>query len=116
MMPFALPPPPAFAIAPPAQGRPGATAPGGQLNMLNLLEASIARQAGAMEKMNTHAAITLVFHKENEIQKKDRFVKFHPSTKQLILFASASDKDSVPDELEDTCKHFMNATTHGVAK
>jgi hypothetical protein len=66
--------------------------------------------------MNTHAANTLIFHKEKETQKKDRFVKFHPSTKQLILFASASDKESVPKELEDTCERFMNATTHGVAK
>jgi hypothetical protein len=116
MMPFALPPPPAFAIAPPAPGGPGATAAGGQLNVLNLLKASIARQASTMEQMKTHAANTLIFHKEKETQKKDRFVKFHPSTKQLIIFASASDKDSVPDELEDTCKHFMNTTTHGVAK
>ncbi len=84
--------------------------------MLNLLEASIARQVGAMEQMNTHAANTLIFHKEKETQKKDRFVMFHPSTNQLILFASASDKDSVPDKLEDTCKRFMNATTHGIAE
>jgi hypothetical protein len=116
MMPFALPPLPAFTLAPPAPGSPGATAAGGQPNVLNLLEASIARQAGAMEQMNTHAANTLIFHKEKETQKKDRFVKFHPSTKQLILFALASDEDSVRDKLKDTCKHFMNATTHGIAK
>jgi hypothetical protein len=116
MMPFALPPPPAFTIAPPAPGNPGATAARGQLNVLNLLKASIARQAGAMEQMNTHAANTLIFHKEKETQKKDCFVKLHPSTKQLILFASASNKDSVLDELEDTCESFMNATTHGIAK
>ncbi len=35
---------------------------------------------------------------------------------QLILFASASDKDSVPNELKDTCERFMNATTHGVVE
>ncbi len=69
-----------------------------------------------MKHMNTHAANTLIFHKEKETQKKDCFVKFHPSTKQLILFASASDKESVPKELKDTFEHFMNATTHGVAK
>jgi hypothetical protein len=114
-MPLASPPPPAFAIAPPAPG-PGATVAGGQTNILNLLKASIARQVGAMKHMNTHAANTLIFHKEKETQKKDCFVKFHPSTKQLILFASASDKESVPKELKDTFEHFMNATTHGVAK
>jgi hypothetical protein len=116
MMPFALPPLPAFAIAPPAPGGPGATATGGQPDVLNLLEASIARQASAMKQMNTHTANTLIFHKEKETQKKDRFVKFHPSTKQLILFASASNEDSVPNELKDTCKYYMNATTHGVAE
>jgi hypothetical protein len=84
--------------------------------MLNLLKASIAIQAGAMEQMNTHTANTLIFHKEKKTQKKDDFVKFHPSTKQSILFASASDKDSVPNELKDTCKHFMNARTHGIAE
>ncbi len=69
-----------------------------------------------MEQMNTHATNTLIFHKKKENQKKDRFIKFHPSTKQLILFTSASDQDSVPNKLKDTCKRFMNATTHGVAK
>ncbi len=69
-----------------------------------------------MEQMNTHAANTLIFHKEKETQKKDCFIKFHPSTKQLILFASASNKDSVSNKLKDTCERFMNATTHGAAE
>jgi hypothetical protein len=116
MKPFALPPPPAFAIAPPAPGGPGATASGGQLDVLNLLKASIARQAGAMEQMNTHAANTLIFHKEKETQKKDRFVKLHQSTKQLILFTSTCIGDIVPNKLENTCTRFMNATTHGVTE
>jgi hypothetical protein len=113
LMHLTMPPMPAFAPAPPAPG-PGATATGP--DVLNLLEASIARQAGAMEQMNTHAENTLTFHKEKETQKKDRFAKLHPSTKQMILFASASDEENVPEELEDTCERFMNATTHGVAE
>ncbi len=50
------------------------------------------------------------------MKKKDRFDKFYPSGKQLILFASASDLDDVPTEPEDTYEHFMNTTTQGVAE
>jgi hypothetical protein len=41
--------------------------------------------------MNTNAKETLLFHCEKEMKKKDRFVKFHPSSKQMILFISALD-------------------------
>jgi hypothetical protein len=69
-----------------------------------------------MEKINTAQENILVFQKEKETKKKDRFTKFHPSPKQLILFASAPNAKDVPLKIEDTCKHFMNATTQGVAK
>jgi hypothetical protein len=69
-----------------------------------------------MEQMSTHATNSLIFHKEKETQKKDRFVKFHPSTKQLILFTSTCIGDIVPNKLENTCTRFMNATTHGVTE
>jgi hypothetical protein len=49
-------------------------------------------------------------------KKKDRFAKFYPSSKQLILFASAPDAEDVPEEIKDSCERFMNATTHGVAE
>jgi hypothetical protein len=92
---------------------PTVTVPPG---VLNLLEVSIARQATAMEAMNTAADNTLTFQKEKETMKKDHFAKFHPSSKQLILFASAPDAEDVPDKIKDSCECFMNATTHGVAK
>jgi hypothetical protein len=69
-----------------------------------------------MEKIKTTQGKTLVFQKEKEMKKKDHFSKFHLSTKQLILFASAPNTKDFPLEIEDTCKCFMNATTQGVAK
>jgi hypothetical protein len=66
--------------------------------------------------MNINAKETLSFHKEKENKKKDRFIKFHPSSKQLILFASAPNAFGMPSEPEESCKQFINAITHGVAK
>ena len=89
--------------------------PGIAPTVFNLLEASILRQANAMEKMNSAQESSLMFQREKEMKKKDRFTKFHPFTKQLILFASAPNTNNVPIEMEDTCKCFMNAATQGVA-
>jgi hypothetical protein len=66
--------------------------------------------------MNTNAKETLLFHREKEMKKKDRFIKFHPSSKQMILFASASNPFVVPIEPKESCQCFISATTHGVAK
>ncbi len=115
---FLQPPPPVGVAPPPAVApiiiaNPTIAIPPG---VLNLLEVSIARQATMMEAMNTTADNTPTFQKEKETKKKDRFAKFHPSLKQLILFASAPDAENVPDEIKDSCECFMNATTHGVAE
>ncbi len=91
---------------------PTGTAP----KVFNLLEASISQQANAMEKINTTQENTLVFKKEKETKKKDRFSKFHPSAKQLFSFASAPDTKDVPLKIEDSCEHFMNPTSQGVAE
>ena len=69
-----------------------------------------------MEKMNTAQENILVFQKEKETKKKDRFSKFHPSAKQLFSFASAPDTKDVPLKIEDSCEHFMNPTSQGVAE
>jgi hypothetical protein len=119
IIPNFLQPPPLVGVAPPpavapiVMADPTVAVPPG---VLNLLEVSIARQANTMEAMNTTADNTLTFQKEKEMKKKDHFAKFHPSSKQLILFASAPDAGDVPDEIEDSCERFMNATMHGVAK
>jgi hypothetical protein len=89
---------------------------GTEPNVFNLLKTSISRQANAMEKNNTAQENTLVLQTEKETKKKDHFSNFHPSAKQLILFASAPDAKDVPFEIEYTCEHFMNATAQGVSK
>jgi hypothetical protein len=98
------------------QVAPGSPPPRAPPDVFNLLNAFISRQADAMDQLNTAHENTLVSQKEKEMKKKDRFDKFHPSAKQLILFASASDPDIVPTEPEDMRKRFMNATTQGVAE
>jgi hypothetical protein len=59
---------------------------------------------------------TLIFYHKKETKKKERFVKFHPSSTQMILFASASNPFDVPNNPKDSCQQFINATTHGIAK
>jgi hypothetical protein len=87
-------------IAPNPQGNNQARA---ALNVLNLLQVSIACQAGALEQIKSNAEETHIFDRKKEAKKKDRFVKFHPSSTQMILFASASDPFDVPNEPEDSC-------------
>ena len=41
---------------------------------------------------------------------------FHPLTKQLLLFTSASNPKDVLDGIEESCERFMNAMTRGVAE
>jgi hypothetical protein len=59
---------------------------------------------------------TLTFQRDKENKKKDCFDKFHPSTKQMILFASAVDVEDAPTKPEETCERFINASTQGVAE
>jgi hypothetical protein len=101
----------AASAAYPPQVAPGPPPPGAPPDVFNLLNASISRQADVMDQPNTAHKNTLVFPKEKETKKKDHFDKFHPSAKQLILFALASDLDDAPTEPEDTCERFMNTTT-----
>jgi hypothetical protein len=95
---------------------PGPPPPGAPPDVFNLLNASISCQADAMDQLNTAHENTLVFQKEKEKKKKDRFDKFHPSAKQLILIALVLDPDDIPTEPKDKCERFMNTTTEGVAE
>jgi hypothetical protein len=119
IIPNFLQPPPPVGVAPPPAVAPIVMADptiAVLSGVFNLLEVSIARQATMMEAMNTAADNTLTFQKEKETKKKDCFAKFHPSSKQLFLFASTPDAEDVPDEIKNSCERFMNATTHGVTK
>ncbi len=78
-------------------------APGGfPPDVFNFLGASIARQADALEDITTTNKNTLNFQRKKESTKKDRFNKFHPSVKQMILFASLVDIEDIPTVPEDS--------------
>ena len=100
-------PPPIFA--------PG-TAPTLNDAVLHQLAASISRQSDEAKTQNELLTRQLEHNLDKEDKKKDRFKKLHSSTKQLILFASATDADDVPLEVEDSCKRFINAETVGIAE
>jgi hypothetical protein len=57
----------------------------------------------------------LEYNIEKDDKKKDRIKKLHHSIKQLILFASADDAKSIPDEPLESCKRFMNSETDGMS-
>ena len=52
---------------------------------------------------------------EKDEKKKNRLKKLHPSVLKLILFASAEDPSSVPLNVTDSCKRFINSDTEGLA-
>jgi hypothetical protein len=106
--------PPTF-TAPPAPGHPGpipATNPTTTTTtsdiILQQLAVSITRQSKETATQNELIARQLEHSLKKEDKKKDRLKKFHPSIKQLILFASAEDREAVPDEILDSCKRFVN--------
>ena len=107
--------PPTFA-APPGPGHPGAiptnipTTPTTASDIiLQQLAVGITRQSEETATQNELIARQLEHSLEKEDKKKDRLKKFHPSIKQLILFASAEDAEAVPHEILDSCKRVFNA-------
>ena len=79
--------------------------------ILQQLAVSITRQSEEAAIHNELFARQLEHSLEKEDKKKDRLKKFHPSIKQLILFASAEDPETVPDDILDSCKRVFNADT-----
>ena len=53
-------------------------------------------------------------HQEGR-QKKDRLKKLHPSVSKFLLFASAKDSHTVPSDVTEACKRFINSETEGLA-
>ena len=76
---------------------------------------SISRQTEEAEIHNELITRQMDYAMERDDKKKDRLKKLHPSVKQLLIFASAEDAETVPDDALDSCKRFMNAETEGVA-
>jgi hypothetical protein len=83
--------------------------------VLQQLVHSISRQSDEAAAANELMTRQLEFNLEKDDKKKDRIKKLHQAVKQLILFASAEDADSVPDEPLESCKRFLNAETDGIA-
>ena len=83
--------------------------------ILQQLANSISRQSDEAAVANELMTRQLEFNIEKDDKKKDRIKKLHQSVKQLLLFASADDADSVPDEPLESCKRFINAKTDGIA-
>ncbi len=83
--------------------------------ILEQLANSISRQPDEAAAANELMTCQLEFNIERDDKKKDRIKKLHHSIKQLILFASAEDAESVPDEPLESCKRFMNAESDGNA-
>ncbi len=83
--------------------------------ILHLLANSISRQNDEAAATNDLMTRQLEHNIEKEDKKKDRIKKLHQSIKQLILFASADDAESVPDEPTESCKRFMNSESEGNA-
>lgn len=112
----------ATGTAPPPPGPPPSftlpTNPTGATNTMNANEAilqqltvSLTRQSEIGETHNELFARQLEHNLEKEDKKKDRIKKFHTSIKQLILFASATDAEVVPDDILESCKRVFNAET-----
>ena len=101
--------PPVFNAPPPATTTGAATM--GTDEILHQLTVSITRQSEQADIHNELFARQLEHSLEKEDKKKDRLKKFHASIKQLILFASASDAEMLPDDIIDSCKRVFNAET-----
>jgi hypothetical protein len=113
---FAIPPANAAAAIPPVHIQPGPPPNVPMLDMYNLLNAMMSRQAEALELIHSSHETNLTFQREKESKKKDHFNKFHPDTKKMITFASAPDAEAAPNVPEDTCERFINATSQGIAE
>jgi hypothetical protein len=113
---FAIPPANAAAAIPPVLIQPGHPSNVPMLDMYNLLNATMSRQAEALELIHSSHETNLTFQREKESKKKDRFNKFHPEIKKMITFPSAPDAEADPNVPEDTCKRFINATSKGIAE
>ena len=65
-----------------------------------------------MNKLITHQ---LDHNIEKDEKKKNRLKKLHPSVFKLILFASAEDPSTVPIDVTDSCKRFINSESKRLA-
>jgi hypothetical protein len=94
-VPGGLPPPPAVELSNSA--------------FLSLLNTTISRQADEQEEQNKILTKQLEHMIEKEGSSKNQFNNLHESSIQMILFASALDKDKIPDKPVDSLKRIINS-------
>ena len=102
-IPYNLPP------APP-------TAPGIDQALLGMFNATLTRQVDGQDQHNIILEKQLKVMEESEVSTKNRVKNLHDSTLKMMLFASALDADTVPTDLVDSCKRFINSKTVALAE
>ena len=75
----------------------------------------ISCQNNEAQAMNDLLTCQLDHNIEKDDKKKDRLKKLHPSVSKLLLFASAEDAHTVPSDVTEACKRFINSETEGLA-
>jgi hypothetical protein len=88
----------------PQGGLPTPPAAIDQAGVLNLLNATIAHQVNEQEVQNTILTKQLEHMVEKDGSSKNRVKNLYESTTNMLLFASAMNKDTVPTSLTNSCK------------
>jgi hypothetical protein len=99
-IPVGLPPPPAV----------------DQMAVLGHLNATIARQVNKQEVQNTILTKQLEHMVKKDGPTQNRVKNLQKSTIKMLLFALATDNETVPLDLTDSCKQFINSKTTALAK
>ncbi len=86
------------------------------LAVLGLLNTTIPPQADKQEEQNKLLSKQLEHMIEQDGPKITRIKNFHKSTLKMILFASAMDREMVPDKHVDSSKRFMNCKSYALAE
>ncbi len=84
--------------------------------VLGLLNATVAPQVDGQEMQNNILIKQLNHMIEKDVSTKSRVKNLHESSIKMLLFASAMDNKSVPIDLTESCKLFINSQTVALAK
>ena len=84
--------------------------------LLGMFNATMNRQVDGQEQHNVILEKQLKVMEEREVSTKNRVKNLHESTIKMILFASAMDNETVPTDLTESCKRFINSKTVALAE
>ncbi len=79
--------------------------------MLALLNATLARQIDEQEMQNNVLTKQLDHMLEKDSSTKIRVKNLHEFTINMLLFTSAMNNETVPIDLSESCKYFINSKT-----